>query len=106
MLSVDTETKDGVTRLHLKGDLTIYSAAAFRETLLELLVPGLTLEMDLGGVNELDTAGAQLLLVAKRELAAREGQLKLHNHSPAVIEVLDLLNLAGHFGDPLLIEAH
>jgi anti-anti-sigma regulatory factor len=45
----------------------------------------------------------QILLVLKREAQRLGKQLAFVNHSPAVREVLDLLNLVAELGDPLVI---
>jgi anti-sigma B factor antagonist len=93
------------TRLFLDGDLTIYEAPAGKDRLLNALAGCQVLELDLSQVGEIDTAGFQLLVLAKRE-AARQGKtLSLVAHSAAVREVLDFLNMVGFFGDPLLIPA-
>ncbi len=89
--------------LLLSGELTIYHAAEARTRLGEELAADPALEVDLSGVEELDTAGAQVLLWLKREARARGGAVPFTHHSPAVLEVLDQLNLAGAFGDTLLI---
>ena len=57
-------------------------------------------EVDLSGVNEIDTAGLQLMLQLKRKCGTR---LRLVNHSPAVLQILDLSNLGAQFGDPVVI---
>jgi anti-anti-sigma regulatory factor len=56
-------------------------------------------------VQELDSAGVQLLMLLKKEAESHGKALHLVNHSPAVIEVFQLLDLAGHFGDPMVITA-
>ena len=92
-------------RLYLDGNLTIYEAPAVKERLVTALSESQTLELDLSQVSEIDTAGFQLLVMAKRE-AARQGKtLGLVAHSAAVREVLDFFNMVGFFGDPLLIPA-
>lgn len=92
-------------RLYLDGNLTIYEAPAVKERLVTALGESQTLELDLSQVSEIDTAGFQLLVMAKRE-AARQGKtLGLVAHSAAVREVLDFFNMVGFFGDPLLIPA-
>ena len=87
----------------LEGELTIFSALETKQTLLGALVPGVTLDCDLSGVTEFDTAGVQLLMLAKREAGARGAVLRLVGHSPAVLGAFELLDLGGHFGDPLVM---
>lgn len=85
------------------GELNIYSAAQVREELLHSLGSHRQLEIDLGAVSDLDSTGVQILLVLKREAQRLGKQLAFIHHSPAVREVLDLLNLVGELGDPLVI---
>lgn len=89
--------------LRLDGELTIYRAAELKPMLLAPLAPGVTLEVDLAGVTELDTAGLQLLMLAKQTAHAHGGALTLTGHSAAVVDVFELLGIAGWFGDPLVI---
>jgi anti-sigma B factor antagonist len=89
--------------LRIDGELTIYRAAELKAALLAPLDPGVTLEVDLAGVTELDTAGLQLLMLAKQAAQANGGALTLAGHSAAVVDVFELLGLAGWFGDPLVI---
>ncbi|TWI54850.1 anti-anti-sigma factor [Pseudomonas duriflava] len=93
-------------RVALDGPLTIYTAADSKPKLLEPLQAGQEVEFDLAGVDEFDSAGLQLLILAKREAARLDCRLSLCNHSPAVVELLELSGLASFFGDPLLIQPH
>jgi anti-anti-sigma factor len=97
-------TEDGGA-LRLSGELTIYHAAEIKQPLLTMLQSGNELEIDLSGISEIDTAGFQLLMLAKRETDRTGGNLRLTSHSPAVLELIELYNLAGFFGDPLVITA-
>jgi anti-sigma B factor antagonist len=91
--------------LFIEGDLTIYRAAELKDALLAAVNHAQVLEVDLAGVTEIDTAGVQLLMLAKRSALQLQRQLRLVAHSPAVLEVFELLDLAGWFGDPLLMAA-
>lgn len=94
-----------IRRLTISEDMTIYNAIAQKQLLLDALQAPGGLEIDLSLVAEIDTAGFQLLLLIKRE-AARLGKTALITaHSPAVRELLDFLNMAAVFGDPLVIPA-
>jgi len=87
----------------LEGDLTIYEAVALKTTLIAALNEGPILELDLSGVEEIDTAGLQLLLLLKYEAQAVSGQVHLVQHSPVVREVIDLCDLGTVFGDPIVM---
>ncbi len=89
--------------LKVTGELIIYEAAEAKARFREELAADPVLELDLSGLEELDTAGAQLLLWVKGEGRATGHAIPFTHHSPAVLEVLDQLNLAGAVGDTLLI---
>lgn len=99
-----TEAREGSpSRVEVAEELTIYHAAQLKEDLLAPLAQAQAIELDLSQVAEIDSAGLQLLVLLKREAAAAGKRLSLVGHSPAVLNVLDLYNLAGFFGDPLVI---
>ncbi len=89
--------------LRIEGEMTIYRALELKQALLEGLEASDALEVDLAAVTELDTAGVQVLLLAKRAARARQRELRLVAHSPQVLEVFEQLNLTTHFGDPLVM---
>lgn len=90
-------------KLRIENELTIYTAAEMKAQLMGMLEKSAELELDLSQVGEIDTAGLQLLILAKRECSARNGNLHLVNHSPAVLDVLNMCNMVQHFGDPVVI---
>ena len=76
---------------------------SWKPQLLEHLGQASELELDLGEVSEMDTAGFQLLYLLKREAKAENKKLRLVNHSQATLDVLGLLNMEAYFGDPLVL---
>lgn len=96
---------DDVTRISLDGEMTIYRAADLKVTILEALRKTRVLEIDLSAVTELDTAGLQVLMLAKQTAAAEQRTLRLMQHSPAVVEIFEMLDLVAFFGDAVLIHA-
>lgn len=94
-----------VGRLTLEADLTIYNAIDAKHQLLDAVHSLKTLELDLSQVGEMDTAGFQLLVLAKRESQKLGRTLRIVAHSPAVLEVLEFYNMVAFFGDPVVIPA-
>ncbi len=87
--------------LCIENDMTIYTAAEQRLNLLAFLSSGDDLEINLAQVNEIDSAGLQLLILSKHEAAQAQKSLRLVMHSQAVTEILELTNLTAVLGDPL-----
>lgn len=92
----------GTGTLCIEGELTIYRAMELKPAML----PATPLStIDLSAVSEIDSAGIQLLMMAKRHASAHDQVLKLVGHSPAVLDVFELLNVAAFFGDPLVMDS-
>lgn len=102
-----TVTKVNGPILHAtaEGEMTIYTAAELKQPLIELLLQGSETELDLAGVSEIDTAGVQLLILAKREAKRLGKTLRFTNHSQAVVECLDLCDLTAVFGDQVVFSS-
>lgn len=92
-------------RLVLEEGLNIYRALELKQQIDGALHSHEKLELDLAQVSEIDTAGLQLLIFAKREAQRLGKTLAIVAHSPAVRECLDFCNLAAFFGDPVVITA-
>jgi anti-anti-sigma regulatory factor len=92
-------------RLKLGASLTIYQAAEAKARLLKALELGAELEIDLASVKEIDTAGVQLLVMAKREARRRGLDVRLVAHGKATLEALDDYQLGGFFGDPVILSS-
>lgn len=98
-------TTDGAVHLILDGPMTIYNAMEIKAQLMSGLHAAAIVELDLSHVNEMDTAGFQLLVMAKRESQSQGNTLRIIAHSPAVREVIDFYNMDAFFGDPMVIPA-
>lgn len=96
---------NGVTHLAIQDEMTIYNASEHKQALAQFLKTSKELQLDLSGVGEIDSAGVQILLFLKKEAVKHAVKLTLIQHSQAVVEVLELLNLSKHFGDPIVISA-
>lgn len=77
----------------IEGELTIYRAAELKPVLLEAVRPHDTPALDLSAVTEFDSAGLQLLLMARQEAQRLGKPLQVAGASPAVREVFALLGM-------------
>jgi ABC-type transporter Mla MlaB component len=102
MIHVETAT-GGRRKAVVQGSMTIYEAAADKPALLGALANATEMEIDLSSVVEMDTAGLQLLILVKRESVRAGKPVRLTGHGEASLDVLDRYNLAGYFGDPVVI---
>ena len=91
-------------RVHIGGEMTIYDAAELKEKLMGVMEDSRPLELNLSKVTELDSAGVQLLMLVKKEREKQNCSLSLSNHSDEVLNVFELLGLATHFKDPIVMQ--
>ena len=104
-MQIECERDGGRSRMTVEGDLTIYSAADFKQQLLEEIDRATAIELQLGSVEELDSAGVQVLLMGLREAGRRNVPFELTQHSETVFDVINLLGLQSQFGEPVVIPA-
>jgi anti-anti-sigma factor len=100
-MAVKVNINDG-GQLFIEGEMTIYTVREIKHQLMQVPNSQDT-AIDLSGVTEIDTAGLQLLVLVKREARKHHSTLRLKAHSPAVIEAIDVCNLAGYFSDPMVV---
>jgi anti-anti-sigma factor len=98
MCSVEVDTTTTPCTVRLSGELNIYHAVAVRDAVFALFAQHQQLEIDLSGVNEIDTAGVQVLLAGRRETARDGGEMRFSRHSKCVDDVVGAMNLAGILG--------
>lgn len=103
-VTVEADARN-VHRLTVDGEMTINTALELKNALLGPLTDCNGLEMNLAEVSEIDSAGVQLMILLKTEAQAAGKVLRITGHSPAVLEILDLYDLEGFFGDAVLIDA-
>jgi ABC-type transporter Mla MlaB component len=90
----------------IDDELTIFTAAEQKNSLLTFLQSGEALDINLANVTEIDTAGLQLLILLKREAADAGKTLNFVMHSKAVLDILELANLTTAFGDQVVLSHH
>lgn len=83
--------------------MTIYNASELKENFFPLLTDSRELEINLANVTEIDSAGVQLLMLARKDRAERDQVLKLTKHSSEVLDVFELMDLLTYFKDPVVL---
>ncbi|MBN2978802.1 sulfate transporter [Pseudomonas fluorescens] len=89
-MPIISETVEGIARVGIEGELTIYTVAELAAELLPQLGTAPRLELDLSQVTEIDGAGLQLLAVIHREATAGGTPVSLVGQSQAVTQTLQL----------------
>jgi anti-anti-sigma factor len=84
-----------VSDLDLDGELTIYTAAEQAPRVLGPLERTASIRVGLAGVTEMDTAGLQILLAARREAERLGGTAEFRGASEPVREALAIVHLDG-----------
>jgi anti-anti-sigma factor len=90
-----------MSHIPISGELTIYQVGELKPLLQQALdqsIHDLTgIQLDLGGVTEIDGAGLQLLLSIAKTVPGTEVEFTLHNVPEAVLQVIQTFNLANRF---------
>jgi anti-anti-sigma factor len=89
--------------LRLAGEVSIFQAAILKSKLLDDPRPQV---IDLSGVTEIDSAGIQLLMQARKMAQASQTDFQLLALSAEVTAVFDLLRLHALFAAPTREGAH
>ncbi|MEH8160009.1 STAS domain-containing protein [Aeromonas veronii] len=102
-MQLQSELLDNKVVVTMPDEITIYTVSELKDALSPLLHQGNELELNLATVSEIDSAGLQLLLAAKKTALQQGSSLALVWHSHVVLELLELCQLSAFFGDPTLI---
>ncbi len=101
------KTQSGKKSLHIpvEGEMTIFRAQELREFIMPLVSGNDEIEVDLSRVTEVDAAGMQLMVSVKLEAILRGKTLRYTGHSKPVLEMIDLCDLGGFFGDQVILSS-
>ena len=92
-MSVQVEKENGAVKFIIENNMTIFNASELKQTLLDALSEPTNIKLDLSQVNEIDSAGFQLLLMLKNESKKNNKEYQITACSSAVTSLLDLFNL-------------
>ena len=92
-MNITTENDNGLCRMRIEGEMTIFTADELKKHLFEKLEACSGLDLDLSQVSEMDTAGFQLLFLTKREFGHLNRPFRIVAQSPVTLSVLKLYNI-------------
>lgn len=98
-MKITLDTSAMPPRLALAGEMTIYAAAELHSRLLAPLDACSGLDIDLSAIDEIDSSGVQLLILARQHAAAAGKPLGLVAPSQPVRDLLELYDLADFLAD-------
>lgn len=96
-------TDAGVDTVCFAGEMTIYDIEGLAQQFTPLVGSAESLIIDLKEVTEIDSSGAQLLMLARSERVRLDKAFSIVNHSEAVINLFRLLGLLNWFDDPVVL---
>lgn len=106
-MTINVQENQDKISLSIEEEMTIYTALTHKTTLAEHLEAhkAKEIEVNLSAVEEMDSAGLQVLIFVKRFAKQHKIKVTLIKHSQAVADVIELLDLSAYFGDPIVIPA-
>ncbi len=87
-MALKIETKNNINQIRIDGDLTIYEVADYLDTLKQTLMMDKTVELDLSGVEELDTSGLQLITAVCKQASGNGADIRFIAMSDEVDEAV------------------
>ncbi|NPV38976.1 hypothetical protein BREVNS_0348 [Brevinematales bacterium NS] len=97
-MEIGTEQKGNVMVIRLWGDLDLYHAGKFRQTLDEIFGKGIyNLVFNLEKTPYIDSSGIGVLVYARTTVTKKGGKLALVNPQETILKVLDISRLRAFF---------
>jgi anti-anti-sigma factor len=92
-----TQKRNNSTEISISGELNIYCAMELYQEHFKALKFKEVVIIKLAGISEIDTAGAQLLILLFKEIASKKASYTITTSSNAIDEYSQLFNLARYF---------
>jgi anti-sigma B factor antagonist len=93
----DSGDDTGLCKLSFDEDLTIYSIDALKQEVSEVLDTYDRFELNLASVEEIDSAGIQMLLALRTELGTNNKELKITAVSGVVAKMIEMYEVGDRF---------
>lgn len=97
-MEIKSQADVAETTIHVRGELTIYDALQWKNSLQDALNKYGVIKLDLSELAEIDTAGIQVLVALSRTAQKMNRKVLVIDGSQAVMEIIHLCNLAPEIG--------
>jgi len=88
-MGITTKSDKDKFSVCIDGELTIYTVQEYKKSLLEKFSADKALELDLNGVDEIDTSGLQLLAAIAKQLSENGSEMSISSLSDVAREALE-----------------
>lgn len=102
-MRMNLNIQNGHVKVRLADSMDISTIAVDRDHLFQVMQGGDSYAINLAGITEFDTAGIQLLLAFRREVASLGRTCEFQQPSPPVLEAATLYGLESLFSSSLTI---
>ena len=92
-----TQKRNNSTEITFSGELTIFEAMEIYQTHLQAIKLKPKVIIKLSSVNEIDTAGVQILLVLFKEITKQNGEYEVSKLSDVISDYVKLFKLDNYF---------
>lgn len=96
-MEIRTQISGSTAEVAVTGEMNIYNALELKSALMKSIDDSEAVDLDLSGVSEFDSAGLQILLLARRESERNGKTFNLASKSAPVESVIGLFNLGEFF---------
>ncbi|MCL5736431.1 MAG: STAS domain-containing protein [Actinobacteria bacterium] len=96
-LSISTDLVDGVSVVHVGGDLDVYTAPRLKEALEAAMDKGPKLVLDLSEVHFIDSTALGVLAGALRRSGPESGDFRLVVDDPYLLKIFRITGFDGLF---------
>jgi len=87
----------GICRLVITEEMTIYVIESLKEEISKVLDGHDKFELNLGEVEEIDSAGIQLILALRTELVRKKKELTISDMSASVTRIIESYGINHYF---------
>lgn len=96
-MAFSVNINNGTFVLVITGDMTVSSLLDMKESILEGITGVEKVEFDLSGVEDMDSAGFQILYAVKKYAETNGQEFRISAYSSSVVTYLDTYNMHDYF---------